>query len=172
MEKRSRPQLVSRNQKLPKGIWQDERAWHPIKELILGEQHDWLWVCGLSSPELRGGTVPQLHGDSAGQRLSKMSGRESCILHYLKELDFSWEMMSLKLFWFYFCSKLTFNESNKPHLLSSLVDQLSAVTFQLLRCRLSAALITITEGRRIEDCYSFASPPAKLKMHFLLRENN
>ena len=141
-----------------------------ISDEILGEQPDWLWVCLISPPELRGGPVSELHSDSAGQRLSKMSGSESCcILPDLKELDFSWEMISLKLFWFYFCSKLIFNERNNPHLLSSLVDQLSAVTFQLLRSRLTADDIRITEGQRIEDCYSFASPPAKLKMHFLLR---
>ena len=105
----------------------------PMIWLILGEQPDWLRVCGLSPPELQGGTVSELHLDTAGQRVSQMWGKESCRVPDLKELDFSWEMISLKLFWFYFCSKLTFNESNNSHLLSSLVDQLSAVTFQLLK---------------------------------------
>ena len=141
----------------------------PMIWLILGEQPDWLRVRGLSPPELQGGTVSELHLDTAGQRVSQMWGNESCRIPDLKELDFSWEMISLKLFWFYFCSKLPFNESNNSHLLSSLVDQLSAVTFQLLRCRLTTDDITMTKRRRIEDCYSFASPPAKLKMHFLLR---
>ena len=145
--------------------------------IILGEQPDWLWVCLISPPEVRGGTVSELHCDSAGQRLSKMSGSESCILPDLKELDFSWEMISLKLFWFYFCSKLIFNERNHPHLLSSLVDQLSAVTSQLLRSRLPSPLM-ISGSRRdsglriVTVSHLRSAPPGKLKMHFLLRRNN